>query len=39
MFSAYFDESGIHADASNAVLGGYVATVKNWKRLRRNGES
>jgi predicted RNA-binding protein with PUA domain len=35
VFTAYIDESGIHSDASNVVVGGYVSAVRNWKQFRR----
>jgi len=35
MFSFFLDESGPHMDASNAVVGGYLATVQNWKQFQK----
>lgn len=33
MFQAYFDESGVHADAEMFVLAGYLAPQKEWERF------
>ena len=33
MFTAYFDESGTHAEASTVVVGGYVASIENWEKF------
>src|SRR5208282_4157236 len=34
LFTGYFDESGTHSNSPVAVLGGYVATVRQWKEFQ-----
>jgi hypothetical protein len=38
MFSLYCDDSGTHPNSDIAIAGCYIATVDQWKELKRNWE-
>ena len=39
MYTAYFDESGVHQGSSAAVVAGYLSTDDRWIEFKREWET